>query len=98
MRPPRTINYTNTGWGHNHYFKPQDNGTYYGPCWVGSGIIPGDTVVWKTNYGQAEALVLEVDPCFDPPDMYYVRSRVTKRIADPNIVSQEEIDEFFKDD
>lgn len=96
MREPRTIDYRRTGWGHNHYFKAQDNGTFYGACWVSGGIREGDTVLWKTEYGHAEALVLEVKPCYDPPDMYWVTSRVVGRVADPSIVSQEEIDEAFK--
>lgn len=92
----KVIDFRVSAWGHNQYFEAQPDGTYYGPCWAWPSPKVGDTVLWKTNYGHVEAEVLEVKHRADPPDMSFVRSRVVKRIADPAIVSQEEIDEFFK--
>ena len=91
----RTTDFRQTGWGHNHYFEPQDDGTYFGPCWTPGSIKPGDQLLWKTNYGHAEAVVLEVKYMRDPPDMSFVRSQVVGRVADPAIVSQEELDKAF---
>jgi hypothetical protein len=84
------------GWGHNHYFKPQNTGLCYGPCWTGKRIKRGDLIFWSTNYGTAEAEVVEVEAVSDPSDMYWVTSRVVRRHADPNIVSQEELDASFR--
>jgi len=89
------INFRELGWGCNHYFEPQDDGTYYGPCWYPYSISVGDTVHWKTNYGHAVAEVTAVKPAGDPSDMYWVTSKITARVADPRIVSQAEIDEAF---
>ncbi|HEY5445870.1 MAG TPA: hypothetical protein VIJ87_15660 [Pyrinomonadaceae bacterium] len=91
----RTIDFRSTRWGHNHYFEAKDDGTYYGPCWVSGGVSVGDTLVWKTNYGHAEAEVLDAKHCGDPSDMYFVKSKIVRRIANPDIVSQEELDRSF---
>ena len=92
-----TIDFRVTGWGHNHYFEPLEDGTYYGACWSTPIVQVGDTVIWETNYGHAEAEVLESEPpVFPVADMRIVRSRVVKRVANPDIVSQEEVDEHFK--
>jgi hypothetical protein len=90
------IDFRTTTWSHNHYFKSQDDGTYYGPCWVTPRPKVDDVILWETNYGYAEAKIISVESCRDPRDMYYVRSKIAKRHADPTIVSQEEIDEYFK--
>lgn len=92
----RTIDFRRPGWGHNHYFEKQSDDTFYGACWTWPLPSVGDTVLWKTNYGHVEAEVLEVKTFFAPSDMSYVKSRVVKRVADPDIVNQEEIDEAFK--
>lgn len=89
------IDFRVTRWGHNHYFKAREDGTYYGASLSTPRPKVGDTVLWKTNYGHVEAEVLEVEYLRDPLDMAFVTSRVVKRIADPNIVSQAEIDEAF---
>lgn len=91
----RTIDYRITTWGHNHYFEPTDNDEYNGPCWVTGSISVGDEILWKTGYGHAVAEVLSVRSYRDPSDMFSVRSKVIRRVANPNIVSQEELDKSF---
>lgn len=90
-----THDFRETHWGHNHYFEPRDDGTYAGPCWYRRRIKVGDSLLWRTEYGYAEAEVLEVKSYTDPPDMFYVKSKVTRRVADPRIISQAELDEAF---
>ena len=84
-------------WGHNIYVneKKDEPGTYKGLVIVTPGISKGDTLVWRTTYGHAKATVTHSKWKGDPVDMYEVEATVTERIADPSIVSQEEIDRFF---
>lgn len=90
-----TIDYRITGWGHNQYFKSQSDGTYYGPCWYVRRINIGDHILWRTNYGHAVAEVIDVRHTSDPDDMYFVRSRIIDRVANPSIVAQEDLDKYF---
>lgn len=96
MNDNTTIDFRQTYWGHNHYLEAQDDGTFAGPCWNRNRICEGDTVLWRTNYGHVVAEVIEVKSYMDPPDMYRIRAVVKKRVADPDIVSQEELDAAFE--
>lgn len=90
------IDFRVTGWGHNHYIKAQPDGSYHGSCWSTPMAQTGDHILWETDYGYAVAEVEEVKFYGDPGDMYWVRCRVVERVANPDIVSQEELDEHFK--
>lgn len=92
-----THDFRTTYWGHNHDIELKgETGTYVGPVWSSTPIYQGDDILWKTNYGHAVMRVTAVRRENDPPDMCWVTCRVEKRVADPSIVSQEEIDEAFK--
>lgn len=92
----KTIDYRVVTWGHNHYFTRVTGNKYFGPCWYRKSINVDDIILWKTNYGYCEATVRNVKSHVDPVDMFNVEVEVIKRHADPEIVSQEELDMFFE--
>jgi hypothetical protein len=59
--------------------NPTPSGDYKG--WTISTPIVrvGDTLVWKTAYGEAVVQVTESNPYYDPPDMSAVRGIVIER-------------------
>lgn len=89
------IDFRKTGWGHNIYLNSMGDDCFSGLVICTPAPKVWDTLLWKTAYGYVEARVDYVQPKGDPVDMYTVTARVVCRIADPNIVSQEEIDEYF---
>lgn len=90
------IDYQTTSWGHNHYLSRREDGLYSGACFNSYKINVGDTIIWSTNYGHVEAVVCSSTRASAAvADMYNVVCRVTRRVADTSIVSQEEIDEYF---
>lgn len=92
----KTIDYRETHWGHNHYLELKGEGrTYGGPIWHKDGAAVDDVILWKTSYGHVEARITNVRPCGDPLDMFFVTCVVEKRVANPAIVSQAELDEAF---
>lgn len=89
------IDFRRTRWGHNIYLKSTNKDCFSGLVICTPAPKVWDTMLWKTAYGYVEARVDYVQPKGDPSDMYTVTARVVRRIADPNIVSQEEIDQHF---
>lgn len=89
------IDFRSTRWGHNIFLRKLQGNRFSGLVICTPGPQVGDVMLWATQYGHAEATVEKAKSKGDPMDMYDVEAVVTKRIANPDIVSQEELDSHF---
>lgn len=93
----KTLDYRVTSWGHNHTLTQTSPGIFEGFVWHYSFPEAGDEVLWLTNYGHAVAEIASVKAMMDPSDMYLITAKVIGRVADEAIVSQEELDNYYKE-
>jgi hypothetical protein len=73
-RAPRIIDYVSTGWGHN--WQRMEGGLDLGRMRIAGWCSPppmiGDLLRFRMASGRiALYRVEEVEPCADPPDMYF---------------------------
>lgn len=90
------IDYRTTHWGHNHFLK-RDGEHFSGLIIHRTAPHAGDHIKFNTNYGHAVVEVITCEGLRDPYDMYKVRAVLVERVADPSIVTQEELDACFKE-
>jgi hypothetical protein len=76
----KTIDFRHLRWGHNLSIRADKKpGRYTGSCWSTPRPNRGDKILWASQYGTVEAVVLDVDYCRDPDDMAFIKVKVTNR-------------------
>lgn len=83
QRTGREIDFTRTYWGHNLQSINGKGDTAEFFVWCTPSPHEGDTMRWRTGYGEAVALVEKVEWTMNVDDMFKVSLRVIERIERP---------------
>jgi hypothetical protein len=84
----RHFDMTRLYWGHNWDVKQASDGLLRGFCWLTPAPRVGDSVRWRTSYGEASGEVVEAIWTTNVDDMYRIAVRVTARHVPRNSLSE----------
>lgn len=74
----RTIDMTNTYWGHNISYIRGGKTTARFAIWVSTRPVPGDEITWNSKYGNEKGTVISVEPCSGVWDMSFINVKNIK--------------------
>lgn len=82
-------NFRYKAWGHNFDMTPTSEGDVYSGWTISTPLVKeGDTLVWKTDYGEAVLQVTGSKPFGDPYDMSEVRGKIVERRVSEEALAQ----------
>lgn len=73
------LDFTKMYWGHNLEIMRDDDGLWRGFYWATPAAKVGDQVIWPTNYGYIDAVIVEQEWVTTVTDMYKVTLKIEAR-------------------